>query len=502
MKTLLLTLFIFVNFSFSQQVSERSIQNGLDALYNFEWEKSDRIFNKIIENYPEDPIGFHYASIKPLWFYLGSFNKAYIDTFITFSDEALNLAKKIENEDSLTADLAFLLSSIYANRSIVNARDENYLYAVWESDRMKYYADRALLLNEKLYDAHIGHGLYNMAVSQIPSSLQWAINIVGVTGDRETGIEHLETAIKKGKLSRVDAKFYLSQIYSRIVIDYPLAEKLLRELTNRYPRNLLFRMSFAWIELEEGNINSAERKFQSIIKSVQPEFPLLKSLSYYQLGNINFYKGELDTALFHYNKYLETKLRIDYQGITNLNAGIALELSGLRDSALVYYKEAGEGNPDLDEDTYAKRKGKLLLDDSLSVEQKELINFSNIYKTGKYISLIDSLGKFLMDSLNNDLKAEANLLLTQAYFKQKKYSKVIQHSAKTLDCEIKKESWIHPYALYYGAIASYHLKKYTDSQLFLNMISDYSDFDFSLKLEGLRAALQRKLDKLRLINGK
>lgn len=502
MKTLLLTLFIFVNFSFSQQVSERSIQNGLDALYNFEWEKSDRIFNKIIENYPEDPIGFHYASIKPLWFYLGSFNKAYIDTFITFSDEALNLAKKIENEDSLTADLAFLLSSIYANRSIVNARDENYLYAVWESDRMKYYADRALLLNEKLYDAHIGHGLYNMAVSQIPSSLQWAINIVGVTGDRETGIEHLETAIKKGKLSRVDAKFYLSQIYSRIVIDYPLAEKLLRELTNRYPRNLLFRMSFAWIELEEGNINSAERKFQSIIKSVQPEFPLLKSLSYYQLGNINFYKGELDTALFHYNKYLETKLRIDYQGITNLNAGIALELSGLRDSALVYYKEAGEGNPDLDEDTYAKRKGKLLLDDSLSVEQKELINFSNIYKTGKYISLIDSLDKFLMDSLNNDLKAEANLLLTQAYFKQKKYSKVIQHSAKTLDCEIKKESWIHPYALYYGAIASYHLKKYTDSQLFLNMISDYSDFDFSLKLEGLRAALQRKLDKLRLINGK
>lgn len=502
MKTLLLTLFIFVNFSFSQQVSERSIQNGLDALYNFEWEKSDRIFNKIIENYPEDPIGFHYASIKPLWFYLGSFNKAYIDTFITFSDEALNLAKKIEKEDSLTADLAFLLSSIYANRSIVNARDENYLYAVWESDRMKYYADRALLLNEKLYDAHIGHGLYNMAVSQIPSSLQWAINIVGVIGDRETGIEHLETAIKKGKLSRVDAKFYLSQIYSRIVIDYPLAEKLLRELTNRYPRNLLFRMSFAWIELEEGNINSAERKFQSIIKSVQPEFPLLKSLSYYQLGNINFYKGELDTALFHYNKYLETKLRIDYQGITNLNAGIALELSGLRDSALVYYKEAGEGNPDLDEDTYAKRKGKLLLDDSLSVEQKELINFSNIYKTGKYISLIDSLGKFLMDSLNNDLKAEANLLLTQAYFKQKKYSKVIQHSAKTLDCEIKKESWIHPYALYYGAIASYHLKKYTDSQLFLNMISDYSDFDFSLKLEGLRAALQRKLDKLRLINGK
>jgi len=261
-------------------------------------------------------------------------------------------------------------------------------------------------------------------------------------------------------------------------------------------------MSLAWIELEEVNINSAERKFQSIVKSEQPEFPLLKSLSYYQLGNINFYKGELDTAVFYYHKYLETKLRIDYQGITNLNVGIALELSGLRDSALVFYKEAVKGNPDLDEDSYAKRKGKLLLNDSLSVEQQKLIFFSNICKTGNYKSLIDSLNKFLLDSLNNDLKAEANLLLTQAYFKLKNYNKVIQHSAITLDFEIKNESWIHPYALYYGAIASYRLKKYTDSQLFLNMISDYSDYDFSLKLEGLRYALQRKLDKLRLINGK
>ncbi|MBS4036235.1 MAG: DUF3808 domain-containing protein [Ignavibacterium sp.] len=502
MKIILFALFIFINFSFSQQISERSIQKGLDALYNFEWEKSDKIFNKFIEDYPEEPVGYHYSSIKPLWFYLGSFNKAYLDTFFTASDKALNLAKNIEKEDSLTANLAFLLSSIYSNRSIANARDENYLFAVWENDRMKYYADEALLLNEKLYDAHIGPGLYNLAVSQIPSSLQWAIKIVGIDGDREIGIEHLETVIKKGILSRVDAKFYLSQIYSRIIIDYSHAEKLLRDLTNKYPRNLLFRMSLAWVELEEGNILSAERKFQSIVNNKQPEFPILKSLSNYQLGNINFYKGKLDTAISFYEKYLQTKLRNDYEGITNLNVGIALELSGLRDSALIFYEETAKGNPDLDEDSFAKRKGQILLEDSLSFEQRRFFFLKNLFKEGKYKILIDSLKSFISDSLSNDLKAEAYLLLNQAYLKQKKYTEVIVHSAKTLDIEIKNENWIRPYALYYGALASYHLKNFTDSQLFLNLISDYSDYDFSLKLEGLKYALKRKLDKLKLTNSK
>lgn len=495
-RIIFLVIFAFCINSNSQDISQNRVIKILETLYNFEWEKSDKNIDRLIEENPESPIVYHLASIKPLWFYLGSFNKDYLDTFFIFSDKALSLSKQLEKEDSLTAYSAFILSQIYANRSIANARDENYIYAVWESDRMKYYADLALELNKNFYDAHLGLGLYNLAVAQVPSSLQWAIKLAGVNADKEIGIEHLETVTKAGKLSKIDAKFYLSQIFTRMIIDYEYAERLLDELTIKFPKNLLFRLSLGWIEVENGDLNSAEKKFKSILKSNEENYPLIKSLSYYQLGNINFYKGEMDSAIFHYKNYLETKLRNDYEGITNLNLGICFELLDLRDSALVYYNNSDEGNSDLDEDSYAARKGKEYLKDSISAEQKSILNFTNMYKAGNHKRLIDSLKIFLEDSLSIDSEAEAMLLLVQSLIKIKKYDESIKYSAKILELKTDSEQWIHPFALYYGALASFKAKKFTDARLFLNLISDYSDFDYSLRLEGLRYSLQRKINKL------
>ncbi len=497
-RSLFLVLFCFISQFYAQQRIESRVQRGLDAIYNFDWNKGEKIFNDLIDEFPKNPVGYHYSSIMPLWFYLGSYNEAYLDTFFIYSDQALNLAKKIEKQDSLTAALSKILGCIYANRSIANARAEKYVHAVWESDRMKYYSSKSLELNEKLYDAHLGLGLYNLAVAQIPSSLQWAIKLVGISADRETGLEHLQKVVNKGKLARIDALFYLSQIYTRIIIDYDAAEKILTELTNRYPKNLLFKMSLAWVEVEKGSLNFAEKRFKSVIESKEENFPLLKSLSYYQLGNINFYKGRKDSAITYYKEYLNSNIRNDYFGITNFNLGLLYELSGKRDSALVYYEESSNGNLDLDEDSYAKRRGDLLYNDSLSTENIRLISYSNLYNSGYYKRVIDSLKIFLEDSLQSDTQAEAYLLLSKAHYKLKKYKETINYSVLAIETEVKNENWIHPFAHYYAAIASYHLKKYMDSQLFLNLISDYSDYDFSLKLDGLLYALQRKLDKLEI----
>lgn len=498
----LLILFLAAPQFFTQSGIESKVQRGLDAIYNFDWNRGEEIFNKLIEDHPDNPVGYHYYSLMPLWFYLGSYDEAYLDTFFIYSDKALELAKKEEKKDTLSAELANILGLIYSSRSIANARAEKYVYAVWESDRMKYYFSKSLELNEKLYDSHLGLGLYNLAVTQIPSSLQWAIKLVGISADREVGIEHLQQVIKKGKLARTDALFYLSQIYTRIIIDTDAAEKILMELNSRYPKNLLFKMSLAWVELEKGNLNLAEKRFKSIINSREEKFPLLKSLSQFQLGNISFYRNQTDSAIYHYRAFLASNLRNDYKGITNLNLGVIFEILNERDSALAYYKEAAKGNLDLDEDIYAKRKAKLLIDDSLTAQNIKLIYFNNFYNSGYYKLTIDSLKVFLEDSLQTDILAEACLLLSKAYYKLKRYNETIKYSVLSIETEIENEKWVHPFAHYYAAAASFQLKKYMDSRLFLNLISDYSDYDFSMKLDGMRYALLRRLDKVEIKSDK
>lgn len=500
-KIVFLVIFVLIQVYPQQKIDNKAIR-GLDAIYNFEWVKGKKIFSELIEDYPDHPAGYHFSSVIPLWFYLGSFDETYLDTFYIYSDKALELAKKMESEDTLSADLAFLLGSIYSNRSIASARTGSYVSAVWASDKMKSYCSKAIELNEKLVDANLGLGLFNLAVSQIPSSLQWAIELVGINADREKGIDLLERVIKKGKLHRVDAQFYLSQIFTRVVIQPEEAKKILNDLVARYPKNLLFRLSLAWVELETGKIISAEKRFLSIIKSDEEHFPLLKSLSRYQLGNIYFYRGLTDSAKTYYQSYLESNFREDYVGITNYNLGLISEMSGERDIAVAYYKKASNGNLDLDEDSYAKRKGRELLSKELDEFDIRLIKFNNLYMSGEYILTIDSLKSFIDDSMKTDALAEAFLLLGKSYFQINKYKLAIKNCVEAIHTETVKEKWIHPFAHYIAASASFKTRNNLDAQLFLNLISDYSDYDFQLKLDGYRYALQLQLNKLEVKTGK
>ncbi|MCK7524723.1 MAG: hypothetical protein MZV64_47505 [Ignavibacteriales bacterium] len=127
-----------------------------------------------------------------------------------------------------TADLKYLIGSIYYNKSIAEARSGNYLQALWTSNQMKSNLEEAVKLKPDLYDAFLGLGLYNFALSQIPSTLEWAANLVGITADKELGLRYVNQTVKKGKLSKIDAQYYLSQLYSRVIVDHPAAKELLK----------------------------------------------------------------------------------------------------------------------------------------------------------------------------------------------------------------------------------------------------------------------------------
>ena len=132
MKKLFVILFLFVLFvsnSFSQQLTDKQIQIGLDKIYNFNWDAGFDAFNSIIKKNPDDPRGYHYKSIIFLWYYLGNLNETNLDSFTYFSDKALELANQKLTE-KVTAELKYLIGSIYYNKSIAEARSGNYLQAL------------------------------------------------------------------------------------------------------------------------------------------------------------------------------------------------------------------------------------------------------------------------------------------------------------------------------------------------------------------------------------
>jgi hypothetical protein len=493
---LILVLFALVKPNlFSQQLIDRQIQIGLDKIYNFNWDAGFEAFNSIIKKNPDDPRGYHYKSIIFLWYYLGNLNETNLDSFIYFSDKSLELANQKLTEKT-TAELKYLIGSIYYNKSIAEARSGNYLQALWTSNQMKSNLEEAVKIKPDLYDAFLGLGLYNFALSQIPSTLEWAANLVGITADKELGLAYVNKTVEKGKLSKIDAQYYLSQLYSRVIVDHPAAKELLNNLVRRYPKNLLFNFSLAWVEFELNDLTNAEKHLRFVINANDNLYPFVVSNSNYILGNVFFARNQFDSAKVYYQNYLKLGINDDYKGITNLQLGLCYEILGNRKDALKFYEKSSDGNSDIEEDLYAERKGSEFEDRKLTSNEIRLIKFANLIKQNKLAVAKDSLLKFVDENkLTNDLKAQSKLYLAQISYKQKKYQESLDFTVDCIQTQVENEIWVHAYAYYLGAWNCYQQKKYTDAKLFLLQINELDEYDFRNSLENKIYTLQRLLPR-------
>jgi len=497
MKKIFFTTFVFAIISFGSfaQVTDKQIQVGLDKMYNFNWDESFRVFNSLIHKNIDDPRGYHYKSMIFLWYYLGNLNETNLDSFVYFSDKSLELAE-LKNQKKPSPETSYLIGSIYYNKSIAEARSGNYLQALYTSNQMKSNLEDAVKQKPDFYDAYLGLGLYNFALSQIPSTLEWAANLVGITADKELGLEYVRKATQKGKLSKVDAQYYLSQLYSRVIVDNPSAKELLNNLVKRYPKNLLFNFSLAWIEYETNELASCEKHLRYVINSDDKLYPFVVSNSHYLLGNVFFAKNQFDSAKVHYANYIKTAVTSDYKGFSNYRIGLCYELSGNRKEAVKYYDKSDDGNTDIEEDLYAERKGDELKSNKINVNDIRLLKINNLIRQSKYDAAIDSLLSFLENpKLTNDQKAEAKFHLCEVYYRQKQLSKAMEYAVDSIQTPVENEKWIHAYAHYFGAWISFYQKKMIDAELFLKQIDLLDEYDFRNSLENKIYTLQRLLPK-------
>ncbi|MDY0082882.1 MAG: DUF3808 domain-containing protein [Ignavibacteriaceae bacterium] len=493
-KFLILFIALILQVQILPQTSiDRQIQVGLDKMYNFNWEAGFEAFNSVINKHPDDPRGYHYKSVIYLWFYLGNLREDNLDSFYQYSDKAIELTEnKIKENPS--AELSYLLGSVYYNKSIAEARNGNFLQALWTSSQMKTNLEDALKIKPDFYDAFLGLGLYNFALSQIPSSLEWAANLVGINADKEKGLTLVLKSVQKGKLSRVDAQYYLSQLYSRVIVNHPEAKNILSDLVRRYPKNLLFNFSLAWVEYELLELNNAEKHLRKVLNAKDELYPYISSNSNLLLANIFFDRNQFDSARVYYESFLKNAVNNDFKGFANYRVGLSLELSGKRNDALKFYKLSDTGNTDIEEDLYAERKGNELKDSVLTEPEERLILISSLYQQNKLNAARDSLINYLKSpDIEDELKAEAKLFLAKVFYQQKKYKESLNAAVDCLKTEIKKENWIHAFAHYFAAWNSYQLKNYTDSKLFLLQIKEISEFDFRSSLENKIYTLERLL---------
>lgn len=489
---LVLILFSF-QITFGQSEISSQIKKGLENCYNFQWTSAENIFLTLQKKYPDNPAAYHYQSEIYLWYYLGTKKNEDLKSFTYYSDLAIQKCEIELDKKSENSEILYLLGMNYTLRAIAFTRAENYLDAALAAKKSESNLTECLELNDKKYDAYLGLGLYNFAVAQIPKAFSWVLSIAGFSGDEETGFRYLKLASEKGDIARVEAKYFYSQLLSEVVTDYKTADFYLRDLSKKYPANLLFNYSLASNLIKQKKLIDAKNILQKILSSNDKKFIQLISFSNFLMGDVYFKMNDFAAAINYYNNFLSAAPNKDYTGIANYRAAISLEFMGKHNEALSKFNKSGQGNMDIDDDIYAKRRGKIFSDKKISREELSLIRLSNLIEQGNFKTAVDSIKSSLKTIKNENLKSESLYYLAEAEFQLGNFSEAAASANQSLALNYGDEKWIHPFAAYTAARCLIKLGKFDEANKFIDKAEDFSDYDYKNKLENLLKVLHKEI---------
>lgn len=482
---------------FAQGKTDKLILKGIDELYNFNFESCTETFQKIIDDDPSNPAGYHYKSVKHLWYFLDDKNENDFEIFLAYSDTAILKAEEIINSDSTNPFIYYILGTSYSYRAVAYGRAEEYLNALWATKKFHSILSAAILIDSTFYDAYLGLGLYNFAVSQTPQAWRWALDLTGISGDKKNGVKYIKLAAEKGKFNRNEAKFYLSQIQAEFFRELKDAEKILTSLSKKYPHNLLFAFTLANLQVKNYKIKSAMSTLQKIAAANDSFFTQLANYSNLSVADILFIENDFDSAKVFYKIFLDGLDDNYFKGIASFRLGLCYQFLELPDSAAYYYSLSSEGNKDLDEDNFANIMGKRFLENPPDSLKLKLFEINNILKSGKFKAVVDSINKLIVYLSSDTLRVEAVLYLCEAHLLLKHYQLAIDLAVSIINAD-NCELWVKPFACYYAALASTELNKKVDAELFLEYAENYSNYFYENRLQNLLYSLSYKLQQTEL----
>lgn len=474
-------IFILVQIIFASPVDYR-LNRGIEAAYNFEFNKATKFFKQFISAYPKKPEGYNNLSMIYLWSYLGSKNQVEFTTFLRYSDIALDLAEDNYEANSDSPDNNFILAQIYTFRAMAFAKKQSSLEAFWATKKAVDFYESTLKLNPKYYDAYFGLGLFKYALSYVPSLFNWALKVTGLSADKFEGLNYLKKSFKYGKTTKVESAYHLSRLYIDFIADYDSAQTYLNYITERYPRNIVFTYQNALLKINQRKLEQASFFLDKIFNQKDTRMIQTNSFSFFLKGEIEFRKNNFEKAIFYYDKFLATAVDFDYSGIAYFNIAICHFALNNIEEAKKNLLLARNGNDDISDDNYAKRRSALIFENGLSRDELKIFLARNDLLAGNYSNVIKQL-KPIIDSLENpEVKGEALLILSDALLSSGKITEAIKYSILGGKIDYQKEKWIYPNILFIAAKAHKYAGKWKDARQMLSEAERNNDSDFKDKL--------------------
>jgi hypothetical protein len=238
---------------------------GYEALYNLDYETARRRFQKMIELAPDHPAGpqcmaasLWIQQLNESWELKSTLysDKAYknektkvdqrqVDEFRRWTRRAKQLSEaRLKRNDRDVEALYFLGAAEGLEAAFSAAVERKFMSALRTGSSAVDHHRKVLELSPQFYDAELTIGLQDYIIGALPLPLKMLAGTVGVRGSKKRGLKELEQVAREGHTGRDVARVLLIDLYKREK-RWDDAIATVRELSERYPRNYLFKLQLA-----------------------------------------------------------------------------------------------------------------------------------------------------------------------------------------------------------------------------------------------------------------
>jgi tetratricopeptide (TPR) repeat protein len=471
---------------------------GIHQLYRLEVDSAVETFDLVGHMAPGDPRGPFFQSMVHFYLYGLNRDEKELASFFDESERVIEICEFLLDQNERDATTKFYLGGIYGYRGLAYQASGSILKAARDGRKGYLFLEEAVVENPRLYDAHMGFGLFRYLLAKVPKSMKWILTLLGIDGDLEGGLTSLRLASEKGIYTRTEAKLFLSQfLFSEGRQDS--AMRYLNELRTEYPENTLFMVLYAAWQHRLHNLDEAMAAARAAIDlNSRKKIRYGEELAYSTIGSIYYTLNDFANARTYYLPYLQMTRNNDRTlNQVNLRGGVACEIMGDRATALEFYGRVRK--PDTqssfwDQNNY--RRAQELLQRPLAEAEILIVKADNESSQKNHACAVELFKEAFQKARPDvDIQARALYGLQQAQFVADSLAGAITTANQLLAMKPANETWIIPHAWFKLGQTYAKQGRIADARAAFSRVDDYDDYDFQERLEGQVKEEMKKIER-------
>lgn len=353
---------------------------AVNHMYNFKFEEAEKEYRWFKYKYPEHPMPYFLLGLNEWWKIVpNTDNPMFDEKCLAYMDSTISYAEEMYDDGENRAEAAFFLAAAYGFKGRLYSERKKWTKAASAGKSALKYLEKCRPYADLSPELQFGDGLYNYYVEWIPKEYPMLKPILWLfpNGDKTKGIKALEKVANNAFYTRMEARYFLLQIYS-MEKEYEKAYYMAKYMHQNFPDNAYFHRSYARDAFVSGRSVEAATAAAEILDKINRHLPGYEGVSgryaSYILAYTNHhYSRDYERAKQYYQMTIgfavQTNARQSGYHISSLLAlGRIAQAEGNLDEATNYYKQV----VDLaDKKMSQKEEAKKLLDEVKKLKKKK-----------------------------------------------------------------------------------------------------------------------------------